>query len=192
MIEDLPVIQPPHWLESLDAASVRHSQLPLDEILRDSLYYPSCGFDGDPVRFLAGNVLSFIYVDYGMDRQQLEHALATRGFRGYEVIAKRDLDESELAPRGWKSTSIFDTHLDAHRYRQWMKPSFCQWRVFGRCAQMPASHGPKRFSLIYFCADGVAAFDALYVANHAAPAYVAVIQPGHGFGEPVLNFVFEA
>ena len=40
-------------------------------------------------------------------------------------------------------------------------------------------HGPLRFSLVYLCADGVAAYQALYRHNHTAPEVLAIIQPGN-------------
>ena len=53
---------------------------------------------------------------------------------------------------------------------------------------MPESHGPHRFSLLYLCAEGVAAFQALYVANQLAPAAIGIIQPGYGFGGNWTDF----
>jgi hypothetical protein len=63
-----------------------------------------------------------------------------------------------------------------------MKKPFCSWALFQRREDIPAKHEPSRFSLLYLCADGVAAFQALYLANVAFPKAVAVIQPGHAFG----------
>ncbi len=45
-----------------------------------------------------------------------------------------------------------------------------------------------RFSLLYLCADGAAAYQALYIANAIAPKAIAVIQPGHSFGGNWTNF----
>lgn len=69
-----------------------------------------------------------------------------------------------------------------------MKTPFCSWSILERSNDFPPSHGPRRFSFLYLCADGVAAFQALYVANRALPAIVAIIQPGHGFGMNWTNF----
>ena len=85
--------------------------------------------------------------------------------------------------------------LDCQWIRELKKP-FCSWIIMQRRMEMPASHGPKRFSFLYLCADGVAAFQALYVANGKFPAFVAVIQPGTGpgglnwtgFGDPKRIF----
>ena len=188
MIEQLPVVEEPQWLTRVDPMGIQDAEFPLHGILRDSLYYPSSDFDGDPVRHLAGNVLSFVYVDYGNSREELDDALASPGFRGYEVITRRNVTQRELAPRGWTPSYPSLEDGDPSRYRDWMKKPFCSWIVLQRLVEMPENHGPNRFSLLYLCADGVAAFQALYVANGRCPSYVAIIQPGHGFGGNYTKF----
>ena len=188
MIEQLPILADSEWLSRIDPASICETALPLNEILRDSLYYPSSGFDGDPVRHFVGNIFSFIYVDYGSTAENFDIALTTPGFRGYELIAKRAVMQRELSPSGWTPIFPKSTDGDPFRYRDWIRTPFCSWAILQRCIDVPASHGPDRFSLLYLCADGVAAFQALYVGNNMSPAAVAVIQPGHGFGANWTNF----
>ena len=60
--------------------------------------------------------------------------------------------------------------------------------VLERESGFSPEHGPARFSLLYLCADGAAAYQALYVANAVAPKVIAIIQPGHGFGCNWTNF----
>jgi hypothetical protein len=190
MIEQLPAVEEPEWLSRIESTTIREAPFPLADILRASLYYPSAGFDGDPVRYLAGNVVSFVFVDYGKSDEDLTAELTDPkyGFRGYEVIASRPITEEELAPRGWTPSYPSPADGDPSRYRDWMKRPFCLWIILQRRREMPTSHGPHRFSLLYLCADGVAAFQALYVANGATPDFVTVIQPGHGFGANWTNF----
>jgi hypothetical protein len=146
------------------------------------LYYPSSGFDGDPIKYLAGNFLSFIYVDYGRTRDEFISVLDNPGVRGYEQIVMRPVTEHELTPRGWKPIRPTYTDGNPSRHSDWIKEPFCYWCVFQRSTDVPITHGPDRFSLLYLCADGVAAFQALYHANGKAPKAVAVIQPGTAFG----------
>lgn len=75
MLDQLPEIATPNWLSQLSSETIMSSPFPLRELLRDSLYYPSSAFDGDPIRHLAGNFLSFIYVDYGVSQDRYTHAL---------------------------------------------------------------------------------------------------------------------
>lgn len=184
MLHQLPEIAVPRWLTNVSPTNIMNEPFPLHEILHDSLYYPSSGFDGDPVRHLAGNILSFIYVDYGRSHDEFISASRNPGFSGYDLVADRSVTELELTPQGWHP--VLPTHSDGDPsltfYRDWIKKPFCSWSVFQRRETVPVSHGPSRFSLLYLCADGVAAFQAIYVANSAVPKAVAVIQPGHAFG----------
>ena len=68
MINNLPLLAYPNWLKTLTVESMANDDFPLNDILTDSLYYPSSGFDRTPVRRLAGNIYSFIHVDYGHTR----------------------------------------------------------------------------------------------------------------------------
>lgn len=185
MLDQLPEIAVPTWLSDLSPATIINEPFPLHELLHDSLYYPSSGFDGAPVHYLAGNILSFIYVDYGHSHAEFISALNNSGFIGYDLVAIRSVTEPELTPNGWQPvppTRSDGRDPSSEDYRRFIKKPFCSWAVFQRREDVQVSHGPSRFSLLYLCADGVAAFQALYVANSAFPKAVAVIQPGHGFG----------
>ena len=188
MLHQLPEIVVPMWLTNLSSTTIMNEPFPLHELLYDSLYYPSSVFDSDPIRHLAGNILSFIYVDYGRDHNEFMHALKNPGFRGYDPVATRSVTEQEITPHGWSPTPPTRSDDDPSRYRDWVKEPFCSWSVFQRREDVPISHGPSRFNLLYLCADGVAAFQALYIANHAVPKAVAVIQPGHAFGGNWTNY----
>jgi len=188
MLELLPVIPEPRWLSDLLTSTMLEEPFPLHEILRDSLYYPSCSFDGDPVKYLGGNILSFIYVDYGYSRETQEYALSHPGFRGYDLLTTRSVSERELTPNGWNPTPLTPADGDPARSRDRARPPYCLWSVFQRRVGIPPTHGPSRFSLLYLGADGVAAFQALYMANNEAPKAVAIIQPGYGFGGNWTDF----
>ena len=188
MIDELPRMKMPIWLSKLSADSIESDPFPLRQILQDSLYYPSSGFDGDPVRHLAGNILSFVYVDYGPDRDEFDSALRVQGFRGYEVLAQREVTERELTPHAWRPSPPLQSDGVPPNVQDQRKKAFCSWVVMQRQAEIPHDHGPERFSLLYLCADGAAAFQALYEANLAAPKAVAIIQPGHSFGGNWTDF----
>jgi hypothetical protein len=65
MINEIEIIQMPDWLSSVNF------KFNINEVLKDSLYYPSSAFDGDPIKYFMGNVYSFIYVDYCNTRDDL-------------------------------------------------------------------------------------------------------------------------
>ena len=90
----------PKWLAELKDQKT----LPICDLLNGSLYYPACGLDGNPVRYLGGFVHSFVYVDYGVARDDMLNSACHNheGFRGYTMFLRRDVAEHELVPNGWK------------------------------------------------------------------------------------------
>jgi hypothetical protein len=185
MLRQLQKIEVPSWLTSLTPDSINLAPFPLHELLRESLYYPSCGFDGDPIKHMGGNVLSFVYADYG---HTLNAFMSALHFTGYDLVASRVVTENELAPDGWKPLELRQVDGDPLRYSGYVKKPFCVWSIFQRRGDFSVTHGPVRFSLLFICADGVATFQALYLANSISPKAVAVIQPGHGFGHNWSDF----
>ena len=112
MISQLPKISVPDWLAKISQSTITIDPFPLTQLLEDSLYYPSSGFDRDPVKYLSGNILSFIYVDYGRSHDEFENEIIKRGFRGYECVATRSVTEQELTPRGWRPRQPDRDHID--------------------------------------------------------------------------------
>ena len=187
MIDSLPEKKMPEWLANVDAENPS-SPFPLKEILRDSLYYPSSGLDGDPIRYLSGNIHSFIYVDYGIGSDELEAELNNPGFNGYHKILSRSITEKGLTPNGWQPSPPSRHDGDPAIYRDDMVKPFVTWSVFQRDDGLDSEHGAERFSLLYLCADGVAAFQALYLSNQCFPQGIAIIQPGHAMGGNWTDF----
>lgn len=126
IIEGLLEIESPKWLVDLTAISINSNPVPLRDLLMDSLYYPSAGFDGRPVKHLAGNVFSFIYVDYGKDHQAFNNALDNPGFKGYEIIGTRSVTEKELNPTNFRPRILPKAGVDGNpqQYRDWVPKPF--------------------------------------------------------------------
>lgn len=179
----------PDWLTGLNRSSIKDGPLPLRHMLEASLYYPASGFDGRPVAELGGQVHSFVYADYGVGRDELFDQLNSEesGFKGYEILGVRDLKEHELVPRGWHPEVVPGPNERPGKRPRKGRP-FGIWVVLQRSAQFGSQHGPERFSLLYLCADGAAAYQALYNANDAVPKALAIIQPGTGFGGNYTDF----
>lgn len=177
MLYQLPEIAVPEWMASLTSTTIMNEPFPLGELLHDSLYYPSSGFDGDPVKYLAGNILSFIYVDYGYSHDEFMCALGNSGFRGYDLVATRSVTERELTPHGWCPTPPTRSDGDPSRYRYWTKKPFCSWSLFQRRVDVPVSHGPSRFSLLYLC---------VRISQHSAGQFTLIRPPvSRAFGRAV-------
>jgi len=82
----------PEWLASV---SEEHP-LPLYDLLQNSLYYPASGLDGDPVRYFAGFIHSFVYADSSISKEAITEDLYRRGhgFTGYRVLFCKDASTS--------------------------------------------------------------------------------------------------
>ena len=161
----------PTWLAQLDPNALEITDFSLKEALVHSLYYPACGFDGRPVQFLAGFVHSFIYVDYGNDETAVQAEMQKPGFLGYHLVGTKRLDERGLAPNCWppRVPPQYQNQMEQladKRTNGFVKKPFANWYIFDRDDDRAEEHGPKRFSLVYLCADGVAAYQALYWQNH--------------------------
>jgi len=185
MINEIEKIGMPEWLAS------DNFTFNVDKVLENSLYYPSAHFDGDPVKYFMGNVFSFIYVDYGVSREKFLQEINNQGFRGYHIIHKHSISQNDLVPNGWTvqlQPDRSEINSNNHFYRNWIKKPFCEWVIFERDEDRDDSYNPKKFSLIYLCADGAAAYQAMYLSNHIKPKIIAIIQPGHGFGGNYTDF----
>ena len=120
MLKSIDAVNYPDWLKC-DKNSFKFD---IKNILQDSLYYPCSDFDGDPIKYLSGNVYSFIYVDHRRSEDELENELK-HGFKGYHIIHKEDilkeqftLDErilghpDDIEDRRWEETRDSE-------YRRW-------------------------------------------------------------------------
>jgi hypothetical protein len=185
----------PPWLTGIDLTRpnpLSGIHFPLERVLDRSLYYPACEFDGRPVQMLGGFVHSFVYVDYGVGQAAFQAAVEATGFRGYRLAGQKALAQTDLAPRGWHQVVPHQFRADLDRFQQisrdWVRPPFAEWMIFERNSEFDDTHGPERFSLLHIGADGVATYQALYVANNIAPHVLAIIQPGTGFGGNYTEF----
>ena len=129
-----------------------------------------------------------MYTDYRVSRGRFLSELtdARRGFRGYRVMARRDLAMSELIPNGWTPMLPKPGDGDSHAWREHLARPFGVWTVMERFANFSVEHGPERFCPLYMCSEGTAAYQALYNSNRVKPKVLFLIQ--HGFGGNWTNF----
>jgi hypothetical protein len=173
------------WLENLTNDQIKNGKLPLNEILENSFYYPSCGFDGGIVKDCntenrALGIKSFIYCDYATGETAFKEEQNT--FIGYHIVGSRSVAPSEIIPNGWLRVNPPKFNLRAYyQYKDMWEP-FAHWTIFERDENRTEDHGPKRFSLLYIGGEGVATYQALYWTNKKTPIALAIIQPGTSFG----------
>ena len=168
-------------LGKFSAADILWKRIPLEEVLRDSVYYPACYSDGRPLKFCNTiwrdrvGVNSFVYCDYLLTEEGLLRQLGT--VRGYHLLAHRSLSRDEYVPEGWK-LKLKSGSRKGYRDHFWQEEytPFAHWAVFERDPDKGEEHGPERFSLLYVGGEGLATFQQLYCHYNIAPRMICFIQ----------------
>jgi len=162
----------------------------LSEFLSGSLFYPASGLDLDAIPLAGRAEERAIYCDYGIASEglvkQLEALDARRaGFR-VDEIRPVELDALGMTPFDVQAPP----HPRARRVRA--KVAVDPYAVWISLSCMSTDEGhARRVQILFIAGDGVATFDALYTRRGIAPAGIAIIQPGHGFGGNWTNFESE-
>lgn len=173
------------WLDDITQEQIEKCKFPIKEVLQNSFYYPSCGFDGGIVKDCNTlgrdfGINSFIYCDYATGEKAFRKEQNT--FLGYHILGSRSVTHLELIPNGWQPQFPPKFNLEEYqRYRDTWKP-FINWVVYERDDNRDDNHGQKRFSLLYLGGEGIATYQALYWSNRTSPKAFAIIQSGEGFG----------
>jgi len=172
----------PHqdFLNRLTIKDITGKPFPVQQLLPYSFYYPSSGIDGQVVKHFGQKTQSFFMSDYLVPKAKLENALDN--FRGYEVFASKDLPLPELHPNGRQEVLPPNFPYAEYTANARGKVPYGLWAVYQRKKEFGEDHGPNRFSLVYLGGEGVAGYQALYWSNRTKPLYLAIIQPGEGFG----------
>jgi hypothetical protein len=175
MINEIPKIEMPNWLFA------NKYDFDIKKIIKDSLYYPSCGTDGVPIKYFMGNIYSFIYVDYGVSENYLNGIInLPSAFRGYKVIHKEEITKDQLN----RDKELYYPKKLSNRVpdKNWIKNPYCNWFIFKRKPYFNDTHNPEYFSLLYLCSDAVSAYYILYNQYNISPKIMCIIQDGSGFG----------
>lgn len=183
MLNSIETAPYPDWLKS------DNFTFNIKNLLKDSCYYPASWFDGNPVRYLAGNVYSFIYVDYRYSRDDI-HRETRLGLRGYKLIYQEEISEDRLTPADlsrFVEPDFIDPSEREEKFNGITKQllrnrPFAIWNIFERKADFTEEHGPARLSILFLKFEGAFAYQALYLYHKMTPLIMAVIQPGTGFG----------
>ena len=178
------------FLESLTTEQVQKEPLPLRLLLWNSVYYPASGLDGGVIKYCNTigreiGVCSFVYCDYNAKEDELCDNVANH-FRGYAIFAHRSISVGELGVKRLSMEPIDDRAKHKHLTPE--GEPFCHWFIMERGSAFGDEHGPKRFSLLFLCCEGVTAYVQLYSQNEILPKALAIIQPGTGFGGNWTDF----
>lgn len=161
----------PEWLDLAESASDPEVRRALIQGFLQSriVYYPASGQDGHPVKLFnqAHAAHAYVYADLGYTREEVERSVTPhpasrrRGFRGYRVLTCLDLRPEELAPWPPRYHVRPGEAPDQSRLLQRIEP-FALLCIFERLPEYGDDHGARRFAVLFLCADGFAACDALF------------------------------
>ena len=173
----LPILPQPEWLREIVRGKTP-GRFPLRSLLRDSLYYPASGVNGTPIKFLVGNIYSFIYTDILTTKEEYLRDLRVNLPRGYELVYEREIGLAEVAqsqfvPLPFEVT--IEERANLEKLQKGVEP-FGHWSIWR------SLDGELAFSLFFLRGEINAAFQGLYVQNSEKPKYLAIIQPGHADG----------
>ena len=174
MILDLESLDTPTWLETVKP----NDELPLQGILERSLFYGAAGLNGTPVKFLAGNVHSFIYADYGVSKHQFLSNLLGRGqdcgFLGYRQVFSKKIPLEELWPADYRQPIPRPQNI---RLMSSESPErWAHWSVW------ESTHERQRFSFLYVGAEQSDVYQNVYNRMGQKPHILSIIAPGNGMG----------
>ena len=172
--------QMPDWLKN----HVHGSKILFSTVLKSRiLYYPGSGNDGQPVQSFVQthSAHCFLYVDYMLERKDIEKQLGESGFLGYHLLDSIDFQESDLTPYGW-TPHIHPGETNQEWLKYATKKPYCFMGIFERDNNRDDSHGSRRFAMTFLGGDGIASYDAIFCNGHVKnPPFVLVLQD-HGFG----------
>lgn len=179
---------PPDWLGNLDPATAMPADPSVFRLAARRLvsaflgsrtvYYPGSHIDGDPVALFnrTGSAACFVYVDYILCRDMLGQEIERAGFRGYRTLLAIDLLPEDFPT--WRKT--MEAPLEAARLQH--ATPYAMLSVFERLPEQPETLGQHRFAILFLCADGHAAYDALYCQRNGTPPPFCFVAEDHGFG----------
>lgn len=145
------------------------------------VYYPGSGTDGQPIKLFASthSAHCLIYSDYGLAQGVLDFELyESHPFLGYHSLGRIQLSEEDISPKGW--TPQLFTKLRNKGPRDILPYAFLE--VFERDSRLDDSHGAIRFAVLFLCADGIAAYDAIFCQYNGVSTPFATVLQDHGFG----------
>ena len=162
---------------SLDSFYKR--DVPLKEILADSLYYPASHNDGFPIKVCNTQwselcVNSFVYCDFAFTLEEvLDGALGT--MCGYDVIARRVLSKDEYIPKEC-SLDLYGTPLERYGDRRFDGDPEVKhaavWYIYKRRSYKDDSFGPEMLSLLFVIGEAFASYQQLYCWSKVSPKVI--------------------
>ena len=171
----------PAWLENyLQGGDISFRDLMSSRVG----YYPGSGFDGSLLKIgnKSHSVHSFLYVDYGLRRKELEDHLKEKNcIRGYHQIGQIEWTEVDLLPNGQYPIDVRrrPLHSDPNTFVIDEKP-YCFSVIMERNEERD-DIGARHFVVTFLFADGIATYYQLFAREYSKAPWLFCLQD-HGFG----------
>ena len=166
---------------------LRGEQLTFKDIMSSRVaYYPGSGYDGTLLKEgnMSHSVHSFLYVDYGISRKELEHHLAQKNsIRGYHPIGRIEWEESDLLPNGQYPMNINKKPMffEPKAFVDPNEKPYCFSLIMERDKDQDDSRGAEHFVITFLFADGIATYYQLFVKEYSKAPWIFLLQD-HGLG----------
>lgn len=169
------------------ARYLRGEQITFRDVMSSRVgYYPGSGFDGSLIK--VGNkshsVHSFLYVDYGVKRKELEDRLAQKdSILGYHPVGQIEWQERDLLPNGQYPIEINITprHGQPLTFVDKEETPYCFSVIMQRDTDKGDAWGARHFVVTFLFADGIATYYQLFVREYQKSPWLFLLQD-HGFG----------
>ena len=161
----------PEWLAHLKSVD----NLPIVDVLRDSVYYPASWQDDRAIHAYAGFSHSFVYVD-----PSISYKLEDQKLDGYFLKFSRDIKQEELCFKAYQpiipterdgSLSALKNMADFGGYRGNNGKPFALWQIYEKKSSFNWGD-PDRISVLRITGEGVATYQALYFSNQIKPSLI--------------------
>lgn len=148
-------------------------------------YYPGSGFDGDLIKVSNRSraVHSYLYVDYGLGKEELIlHLSEPNSIYGYHSIGRIEWSEKDLMPNGQYPLNVSKAPRTPFRkpFKSDEQP-YCFTEIMERNPDKGEDFGAKRFAITFLFADGIATYYQLFCMEYKKAPWIFLLQD-HGFG----------
>lgn len=190
MILEMSKLEMPNWLKEC-AVNIHYNkpvEFNLENLLKDSLYYPACGLNGTPIKYLSGNIYSFVYCDYLVRKEELLRNLLGNddesGLLGYKMVYQTEITKDMIVPTNWTPSLLPESYFfQKLSMMERQAKTFGHWSIWQRDEDRDDTHGSEYISLLYFAGEMSAIYQGLYIRLKIAPLVLSIIQPGTMGGE---------
>lgn len=152
-----------------------------ENFLSECVYYPCSGLHGTPVKLLSSRFQKFFFCDYFIKLQEFLNGVENGGFNGYTLTSLVDVSPEDIFGVSWDRFRSDNDETFSRLHFDWCEP-FIAFCTFRREADVPGSHGPEKFELLFARSEAIATFDSVFSRHRISPKCLVHVRSGMGFG----------